>query len=166
MGCDRKAVCGPNRKTHFNPRTPCGVRLEPRGVHMAGQNDFNPRTPCGVRHEDLFLTAQQREFQSTHPVWGATSVEPHKHRVLKFQSTHPVWGATTTARGTCQHFFEFQSTHPVWGATGDIAMRTIAVLFQSTHPVWGATAQMCATTRGPPDFNPRTPCGVRRGKSV
>jgi len=33
----------------FNPRTPCGVRLE-KVKEMAGDKmDFNPRTPCGVR---------------------------------------------------------------------------------------------------------------------
>ena len=35
---------------HFNPRTPCGVRLlmfPPR----SGMDNFNPRTPCGVRRE-------------------------------------------------------------------------------------------------------------------
>ena len=35
-------------------------------------------------------------------------------------------------------------------------------MFQSTHPVWGAT--LAAQPPGPPrrNFNPRTPCGVRR----
>ena len=33
--------------------------------------------------------------------------------------------------------------------------------FQSTHPVWGATGNARAITEDRPDFNPRTPCGVR-----
>ena len=33
---------------YFNPRTPCGVRPE-RQLHAEGGMDFNPRTPCGVR---------------------------------------------------------------------------------------------------------------------
>ena len=32
----------------FNPRTPCGVRLEPRPMPKVNLG-FNPRTPCGVR---------------------------------------------------------------------------------------------------------------------
>ena len=34
----------------FNPRTPCGVRLEPRPMPKVNLG-FNPRTPCGVRPE-------------------------------------------------------------------------------------------------------------------
>ena len=37
----------------FNPRTPCGVRLEPRPMPKVNLG-FNPRTPCGVRRF-LFL---------------------------------------------------------------------------------------------------------------
>ena len=35
--------------------------------------------------------------------------------------------------------------------------------FQSTHPVWGATGQGGRPAKGLVHFNPRTPCGVRRG---
>ena len=38
-------------------------------------------------------------------------------------------------------------------------------LFQSTHPVWGATFHGGAISPASSDFNPRTPCGVRRGIS-
>ena len=36
----------------FNPRTPCGVRLEPRPMPKVNLG-FNPRTPCGVRQSFL-----------------------------------------------------------------------------------------------------------------
>ena len=39
-------------KKNFNPRTPCGVRLEALRALKAPCRDFNPRTPCGVRLED------------------------------------------------------------------------------------------------------------------
>ena len=35
-------------------------------------------------------------------------------------------------------------------------------IFQSTHPVWGATKSCERGTCNAVDFNPRTPCGVRR----
>ena len=78
-----------------------------------------------------------------------------------FQSTHPVWGATelTDLRDT---FIQFQSTHPVWGATNNPPPRQTAHIFQSTHPVWGATTRQPLPRRSQHDFNPRTPCGVRR----
>ena len=79
-------------------------------------------------------------FQSTHPVWGATSRRASRSDdVPIFQSTHPVWGAT------CNRKFyggglRFQSTHPVWGATfKSISHPSAKTRFQSTHPVWGAT---------------------------
>ena len=100
-------------------------------------------------------------FQSTLPVWGATSGEVVHDDLVQFQSTLPVWGATFN----CFSIFlvnRFQSTLPVWGATqiflhgtevimisihaprvGSDGDGIIAVpkdsLFQSTLPVWGAT---------------------------
>ena len=122
----------------FNPRTPCGVRLESLGagrgvryisihaprvgcdnqhVHQAQmEQHFNPRTPCGVRLHGLRHRLTRKIFQSTHPVWGATTPDTLISRPVSFQSTHPVWGATPGSP-----FFPglplFQSTHPVWGAT-------------------------------------------------
>ena len=56
---------------------------------------FNPRSPCGER---LFLFCFSLAFiifQSTLPVWGATSITRRRmQNVVKFQSTLPVWGAT------------------------------------------------------------------------
>ena len=62
-------------------------------------------------------------------------------RLLPFQSTLPVWGATTcTTISPLQN--PFQSTLPVWGATrGSVFARNV-IVFQSTLPVWGATAKM------------------------
>ena len=79
----------------FNPRTPCGVRPAcattlvvpatnisihaPRvGCDMLRRWPvvstiyFNPRTPCGVRQSTILHNCAWSEFQSTHPVWGAT----------------------------------------------------------------------------------------------
>ena len=83
---------------HFNPRTPCGVRRyghhhvlqhPPISIHAprAGCDyqlrrsrkadaDFNPRTPCGVRLRFVLLPiGRQTQFQSTHPVRGATDAQ-------------------------------------------------------------------------------------------
>ena len=38
----------PARSSHFNPRTPCGVRRR-RWCASDSERNFNPRTPCGVR---------------------------------------------------------------------------------------------------------------------
>ena len=58
----------------------------------------------------------------------------------------------------------FQSTHPVRGATTVVGfVRSPPCRFQSTHPVRGATRRIipCAAFYTC-NFNPRTPCGVRR----
>ena len=55
-----------------------------------------------------------------------------------FQSTLPVWGATTFF--LCRlPVWLFQSTLPVWGATAMRMEQEKQALFQSTLPVWGAT---------------------------
>ena len=133
-----------------------------------------------------FTLQLNQEFQSTHPVWGATALDApgaaglqisiHAPRVgcdayrlmgppspCRFQSTHPVWGATSGTTGASSLPPRFQSTHPVWGATSALTDPLgICLGFQSTHPVWGATPDLVASLAGLGDFNPRTPCGVRR----
>ena len=60
--------------------------------------NFNPRTPCGVRPQSNAETERQEQFQSTHPLRGATR-----------------WNATTTTKQCA-----FQSTHPLRGATSAV----------------------------------------------
>ena len=109
-------------------------------------------------------------FQSTRPVWGATTcilARPNTWR--KFQSTRPVWGATELAGYTAKPSFisihaprvgrdhrddvfgilaaVFQSTRPVWGATNEAISQFADIKsFQSTRPVWGATQPYCCST--------------------
>ena len=72
VGCDL-LLCLPHHPgPHFNPRTPCGVRRYTRGL-LPPPEYFNPRTPCGVRHSLVRARYRQNVFQSTHPVWGATT---------------------------------------------------------------------------------------------
>ena len=150
------------KRHHFNPRTPCGVRPEPTHGRLSPPRIriHAPRVGCDKTNEAS--KTPQTQFQSTHPVWGATpgtaegcgaaAISIHAPRVgcdvrdlntlrknFEFQSTHPVWGATGRHL-VGQVVNVFQSTHPVWGATPIRTKRSIAALrFQSTHPVWGAT---------------------------
>ena len=106
-----------------------------------------------------------RSFQSTLPVWGATSriVSPSMSFFL-FQSTLPVWGATSSnlhgrknivisihaprvgsdgrSGKTRRKEDLFQSTLPVWGATRNSDSKITIRVFQSTLPVWGATVSV------------------------
>ena len=61
-----------NQEFHFNPRSPCGERHSL--IITSIQNpDFNPRSPCGERRARNRLNIMTIKFQSTLPVWGATS---------------------------------------------------------------------------------------------
>ena len=48
VGCDLLAEIMKFAAKDFNPRTPCGVRLNKVTIAISSSN-FNPRTPCGVR---------------------------------------------------------------------------------------------------------------------
>ena len=72
VGCDLACPLLMLWLSNFNPRTPCGVRPN-SSVRLATKSNFNPRTPCGVRLSSPGLDVYLKGFQSTHPVWGATS---------------------------------------------------------------------------------------------
>ena len=55
---------------------------------------FNPRTPCGVRLVASVLVIAPLLFQSTHPMRGATKASSLLFLPCTFQSTHPMRGAT------------------------------------------------------------------------
>ena len=58
---------------NFNPRTPCGVRHELASIIMTSDtiSIHAPRVGCDQWHRSVPVI--QAEFQSTHPVWGATT---------------------------------------------------------------------------------------------
>ncbi len=128
------------RSSHFNPRAPCGARLE-------SCNGYNITVIISI-HAPL---AGRDEAKAT-----------DKDRILQFQSTRPLRGATrSTRRAWCasRHFnprapcgarrccgrashrgIAFQSTRPLRGATSTSTETTSAKAFQSTRPLRGATA--------------------------
>ena len=93
-GCDAAQHDNTTESRCFNSRTPCGVRHLPAylqhvteyvSIHAprAGcdtrqsknkipTRSFNSRTPCGVRQWDRMNYMQDKMFQFTHPVRGAT----------------------------------------------------------------------------------------------
>ncbi len=181
-GCDRCGSLAPACRPYFNPRTPCGVRPA-RGRAWPWAWHFNPRTPCGVRQQVAVPVLPVGQFQSTHPLRGATRVRVgHFLRRDDFNPRTPCGVRRGLALGTsyssisihaplagcdapCQSSFclllLFQSTHPLRGATGYFFFIASMIPFQSTHPLRGATR--CGRLRSWwwANFNPRTPCGVR-----
>ena len=102
-------------------------------------------------------------FQSTHPLRGATVYDANRAMWHRISIHAPLAGCDNTTLNRCMTSTPFQSTHPLRGATWPTSRRKQSKeKFQSTHPLRGATRDrglMAAQLR---DFNPRTPCGVRR----
>ena len=126
--------------TNFNPRTPCGVRRTVQLDHtkLSSISIHAPRAGCDIQRKANH--ARTSDFNPRTPCGVRLEKLRINFNAVLFQSTHPVRGAT-------QSLFRYK---------GDLT------IFQSTHPVRGATS-----ARGLPmllvlNFNPRTPCGVRR----
>ena len=122
----------------FNPRTPCGVRLDSLVSGGAG-GCFNPRTPCGVRQSASNTRTARISFQSTHSLRSATAWRALARAIEEFQSTHSLRSATRRPR------------HGLARAT--VSIHALLAECDSIQ------ARILVKVRG---FNPRTPCGVRR----
>ena len=118
VGCDLAWVGGSTYVTVISIHAPrVGCDENPFGSQEVGAY-FNPRTPCGVRRSGSGGSADAQEFQSTHPVWGATWSNPRWRRVMNISIHAPRVGCDGSGSGGSADAQEFQSTHPVWGATG------------------------------------------------
>jgi len=87
----------------------------------------------------IILFASSVPFQSTLPVWGATSNFAHVTFAKKNFNPRSPCGERPNYHLTTYRVIAFQSTLPVWGATDPATHRHPGCRFQSTLPVWGAT---------------------------
>ncbi len=79
-----------------------------------------------------------------------------------FQSTRPVWGATSCPCPNWRPCWTFQSTRPVWGATiTAVDFRGIAKNISIHAPRVGRDGTCWRPSRTWWNFNPRAPCGAR-----
>ena len=131
-------------------------------VMINGYHDFNPRSPCGERLE-AFPLATDGEAISIHAprVGSDRCCQPLPARPPNFNPRSPC-GERPSFSQSQSVPLTFQSTLPVWGATCKMARPTVLPTFQSTLPVWGATYADGGIWRIDVDFNPRSPCGERR----
>ena len=127
------------------------------------------------------------KFQSTHPLRGATaSVVDNLAVTVVFQSTHPLRGATCrSCRGLCDAknfnprtpcgvrpqflihiggFLEISIHAPLAGCDLVHSKHKFGLPGISIHaPLAGCDSPSRGLAGWIVDFNPRTPCGVRRG---
>ena len=137
-GCDHFSRGNRASLTHFNPRTPCGVRPKSAGRTGTCRN-FNPRTPCGVRRD--------------------TS---EGYMLIDLISIHaPLAGcdrALMMARAVLMHF----NPRTPCGVRLAVLVLILTGCSISIHaPLAGCDQRLRFRTCPRHDFNPRTPCGVR-----
>ena len=208
-GCDlgQRCVCAGHR--YFNPRTPCGVRPVPAtctetgltiSIHaplagcdimsytctVCGQ-DFNPRTPCGVRRCSSTRRWAWLQFQSTHPLRGATAAAEVSDEIINISIHAPLAGCDDNQKAPVHSRTYFNPRTPCGVRPSRRRKQTAPQEFQSTHPLRGATPRRLCFPRPRGisihaplagcdfslrtnyclglHFNPRTPCGVRRRMS-
>ena len=146
---------------------------------------FNPRAPCGARLEKILFRVGTILFQPTRPLRGATSVFRFPlWRLHKFQPTRPLRGATSVTAPYSEA--GNISTHaPLAGRDERLPFSPLALtqisthaplagrdvllvvfwssspIFQPTRPLRGATFFSSASVFISLYFNPRAPCGAR-----
>ena len=167
----------------FNPRSPCGERLE-NIVAINPDINFNPRSPCGERPAPGGYYSSASVFQSALPLRGATLVLGHLEDGADISIRAPLAGSDRASAASCRaapHFNPrspcgerlrfrlralgiviFQSALPLRGATTVFAEFGDGInAFQSALPLRGATFDTARIPVIIPNFNPRSPCGER-----
>ena len=71
----------------------------------------------GSDRANRFAAAGLKKFQSTLPVWGATSDGQEKEQPEDISIHAPRMGSDTASAKGGHVIIKFQSTLPVWGAT-------------------------------------------------
>ena len=144
-GCDAIGAIVRQRAAAISIHAPLAGCDHASQTGHGGICHFNPRTPCGVRHR-VRMTVFKRWLISIHaPLAGCDIMRTLAMRGQAiFQSTHPLRGATFMAQRTAPQGKGISIHAPLAGC--DRAPWTY-------HNPTGY-------------FNPRTPCGVRRGREL
>ena len=123
--------------------------------------NFNPRSPCGERLDGNVWSPDAYPFQSTLPVWGATSSGGIICTNRRFQSTLPVWGATPGAGQQNAGAAPISIHAPRVGSDrAGTTGRSWTAYFNPRSPC-GERRWRAAPSTGTENFNPRSPCGER-----
>ena len=82
---------------YISTHAPLAGRDTGRTLTALQPNDFNPRAPCGARLEILSNSISKLPFQPTRPLRGATQLPGGElDRGVRFQPTRPLRGATAS----------------------------------------------------------------------
>ena len=172
---------------NFNPRSPCGERLERMVTHRDMAQDFNPRSPCGERRQQdapckgkIYFNPRSPcgerparnagyhsgncDFNPRSPCGERRAALTQGYAVLRFQSTLPVRGATVHI--SQPSYTNIISIHaPRAGSDYDFGKSNIVEDISIHAPRAGSDMHGRAGRSPSRHFNPRSPCGERLAHS-
>ena len=161
MGCDIASVAEAAALTVSIHASRMGCDKH-NNNNMDDITSFNPRIPYGMRLKLSAAVGFVETFQSTHPVWDATS-QLLGNRRLWIVSIHASrMGCDTPFRSTLCSTQCFNPRIPYGMRLYASCPAAPMTEFQSTHPVWDATVRTSSAIRIRWSFNPRIPYGMRR----
>ena len=158
-----RANCG-TRERNFNPRLPCGRRrwLVSRVLSM---RNFNPRLPCGRRPSMHTITTCIANFNPRLPCGRRRAYHSIRGISNPFQSPPPMREATTAERGQARRKqISIPASHAGGDRSGGYMVARADISIPASHAGGDLTCLRTLTLTN--DFNPRLPCGRRRGVSV
>ena len=160
-GATHPRAPGNHHRPHFNPRSPCGERPAENTFPDPEPLNFNPRSPCGERRFFRRAEGGLTYFNPRSPCGERLKRWQRQQRPEQFQSTLPVWGATSKSITLPTGDGLFQSTLPVWGATGRVFFVNNALAISIHAPRVGSDPRPVSPRSPSENFNPRSPCGER-----
>ena len=136
-------------KWDFNPRSPCGERLESCDPGGGVHGNFNPRSPCGERHVILAPWDLLPPFQSTLPMRGATWHHWSGDHHLDISIHAPHAGSDKNSPPWPIRSRYFNPRSPCGERQGAALCFSPLGRFQSTLPMRGATKIQPRLDHGP-----------------
>ena len=161
-GCDPVSKDISNSPMRFQSTHPLRGATRRYFVQEFSCEHFNPRTPCGVR--PIRSAEHAATCISIHaPLAGCDDIGVYLDAENASISIHaPLAGCDQAIADELAEFDGFQSTHPLRGATVDLRQRDDGNIISIHAPLAGCDAPASRPSLPSWDFNPRTPCGVRR----
>ena len=152
LGCSR---------AHFNPRTPCGVRRPApgRGARLGAISIHAPLTGCDPVAENGGTTTP---FSIHAPLTGCDDRGSCNSGSRRYFNPRTPRGVRLREQNFLRFLVSFQSTHPLRGATRETRRKKQPLDISIHAPLAGCDRLCPQSHRRADNFNPRTPCGVRR----
>ena len=148
--------------SYFNPRTPCGVRLDNHLPDYSCQviSIHAPHAGCDMPESPA--ERETAEFQSTHPMRGATLRRLRGHDRPSISIHAPHAGCDLGALKASSALPHFNPRTPCGVRRHEGRDRRLGSGISIHAPHAGCDISIGRSRSSYGYFNPRTPCGVRR----